>query len=88
MEAIFVPITCSVCKRHSAVSVPRLEVKRKLESGEPIELRCAYDDVKWDATSRERLQIMKLSMENDTVDRMMSWPRRVDRQGDHLRSGS
>lgn len=81
MEAIFVPITCNVCKRHSAVSLPRLEIKRKLESGEPIELRCAYDDVKWDATSRERLQIMKLSMENDTVDRVMSWPRRVDRQG-------
>jgi hypothetical protein len=81
MEAIFVPITCSVCKRHSAVSVPRLEVKRKLESGEPIELRCAYDDVKWDATSGERLQIMKLSMENDTVERVMSGPRRTDGQG-------
>jgi hypothetical protein len=81
MEAIFVPITCSVCKRHSAVSVPKLEVKRKLESGEPIELHCGYDDVKWDATSVERLQIMKLSMENDAVDRVMSWPRRIDRQG-------
>ena len=80
MEAIFVPITCSVCKRHSAVPVSRLDVKRKLQSGEAIELRCAYDDVKWDATSKERLQIMKLSMENDTVDRMMSWPRLVDRQ--------
>ena len=81
MDAIFVPITCSVCKRHSAVSVSKFEIKHKLESGEAIELRCAYDDVKWDATSRERLQIMKLSMENDTVDRVMSWPRRIDRQG-------
>ncbi|HSY96923.1 MAG TPA: hypothetical protein VK793_14980 [Steroidobacteraceae bacterium] len=63
------------------MSVSKLEIKRKLETGEPIELRCAYDEVKWDATSRERLQIMKLSMENDAVDRMMSWPRRVDRQG-------
>jgi hypothetical protein len=81
MEAIFVPITCNVCKRHSAVSVSKLEIKRKLETGEPIELRCAYDEVKWDATSMERLQIMKLSMENDAVDRMMSWPRRIDRQG-------
>ena len=81
MEAIFVPITCSVCKRHSAVPVSRLEVKRKLQTGEPIELRCGYDDVAWDATSKERLQIMKLSMENDTVDRMMSWPPRIDRQG-------
>ena len=71
MEAIFVPITCSVCKRHSAISVARREIKRKLESGEPIELRCAYDDVTWDATSRERLQIMKLSIENDAVDRLM-----------------
>src|SRR6202049_1535088 len=81
MDAIFVPITCSVCKRHSAVSVSKLEIKRKLETGEAIELRCAYDEVKWDATSKERLQIMKLSMENDTVDRVMSWPRRIDRQG-------
>jgi hypothetical protein len=71
MESIFVPITCSVCKRHSALSVSRLEIKRKLETGEPIELRCAYDDVTWDATSRERLQIMKLSIENDVVVRFM-----------------
>jgi hypothetical protein len=71
MEAIFVPITCSVCKRHSALSVSRREIKRKLESGEPIELRCAYDDVKWDATSKERVQIMKLSIENDVVDRLL-----------------
>ena len=81
MQAIFVPITCSVCKRHSALSVSKHEVKRKLESGEPIELRCAYDDVKWDATSRERLQIMKLSMEDDAVDRMMWGRGRIDRQG-------
>lgn len=81
MDAIFVPITCSVCKRHSAVSIPKLEIKRKLENGEAIVLRCAYDDVKWDATSKERLQIMKLSMEDDAVDRMMPWPRRIDRQG-------
>ena len=81
MQAIFVPITCSVCKRHSALSVSKHEVKRKLETGEPIELRCAYDDVKWDATSRERLQIMKLSMEDDAVDRMMWGRGRIDRQG-------
>ncbi|HEV7614271.1 MAG TPA: hypothetical protein VGO37_20515 [Steroidobacteraceae bacterium] len=81
MEAIFVPITCNVCKRHSALSVSKYDIKRKLETGEPIELRCAYDDVKWDATSRERLQIMKLSMENDTVDRMMMGRRRIERQG-------
>ena len=71
MEAIFIPITCSVCKRHSALSVPRLDIKRKLETGEPIELRCAYDDVTWDASSKERLRIMKLSIENDAVDRLM-----------------
>ena len=81
MEAIFVPITCSVCKRHSALSVSKHEIKRKLETGEPIELRCAYDDVKWDATSRERLQIMKLSMENDTVDRVRLGRGRIDWQG-------
>jgi hypothetical protein len=85
MEAIFVPITCSVCKRHSAVSVSKHEIKRKLETGEAIVLRCAYDDVAWDATSKERLQIMKLSMEDDSVDRMMSWPRRIDRQGIAIR---
>jgi hypothetical protein len=81
MEAIFVPITCNVCKRHSALSVSKYDIKRKLETGEPIELRCAYDDVKWDATPRERLQIMKLSMENDTVDRIMVCRPRIDRQG-------
>lgn len=81
MEAIFVPITCNVCKRHSALSVSKYVIKRKLETGEPIELRCAYDDVTWDATSRERLQIMKLSMENDTVDRTMMGRRGIDRQG-------
>jgi hypothetical protein len=81
MDAIFVPITCSVCKRHSALSVSKYEIKRKLETGEPIELRCAYDEVTWDATAKERLQIMKLSMENDTVDRMMWGPHRADRQG-------
>ena len=69
MEAIFVPITCSVCKRHSALSLPRLDLKRKLETGEPIPLRCAYDGVAWDATSKERMQIMKLSIENDVVAR-------------------
>ena len=79
MDAIFVPITCSVCKRHSALSVSKYEIKRKLETGEPIELRCAYDEVKWDATSQERLQIMKLSMEDDTVDRMMWGRHRADR---------
>lgn len=81
MEAIFVPITCSVCRRHSALSVSKYEIKRKLETGEPIELRCAYDEVKWEATSKERLQIMKLSMENDTVDRIMWGRHRADRQG-------
>lgn len=79
MEAIFVPITCSVCRRHSALSVSKHDIKRKLETGEPIELHCAYDEVKWDATSKERLQIMKLSMENDTVDRMMVRRGRFDR---------
>jgi hypothetical protein len=79
MEAIFVPITCSVCKRHSALSVSQREIKRKLATGEPIELRCAYDDTTWDATSRERLQIMKLSIENDVVDRLM--PGRVRESG-------
>ena len=69
MEAIFVPITCHVCKRHSALSLPRLDIKRRLETGEPIELRCAYDGVTWDATSKERIQIMKLSIENDVVAR-------------------
>ena len=81
MEAIFVPITCSVCKRHSALSVSKHDIKRKLQTGEPIELRCAYDDVEWEATSKERLQIMKLSMENDTVDRMMVVRGRTDRHG-------
>ena len=79
MEALFVPITCSVCKRHSALSLSRREVKRRLETGEPIELRCAYDEVTWDATSKERLQIMKLAIENDVVDRFM--PRRVSEPG-------
>jgi hypothetical protein len=80
MEAIFVPITCSVCKRHSALSVSTYEIKRKLETGEPIELRCAYDEVKWEATSNERLQIMKLSLENDAVERITWGRHRADRQ--------
>ncbi len=82
METLFVPITCSVCKRHSALSVSRREIKRKLQTGEPIELRCAYDDMTWDATSKERLQIMKLSIENDVVDRFM--PGRVRDTGSPL----
>lgn len=71
MDRIFVPITCAVCQRHSALSFSKSEIKQKLESGESIELHCAYDEVKWDATSKERLQIMKLSMENDVVNRVM-----------------
>ncbi len=81
MEAIFVPITCSVCGRHSALSVSKHEIKRKLETGEPIDLRCAYDEVTWEATSKERLQIMKLSMENDAVDRIRWGRAHTDRQG-------
>ena len=81
MEAIFVPITCTVCKRNSALSVSKHDIKRKLETGDPIELCCAYDEVKWDATPRERLQIRKLSMEDDTVDRMKWGSAYTERQG-------
>jgi hypothetical protein len=81
MDTIFVPITCLVCRRHSALSLSKSEIKQKLDSGEAIELHCAYDDVKWDATSRERVQMMKLSVENDVVNRALLKHPRIQPQG-------
>lgn len=82
MEAIFVPIRCAACKRQSALSIPGLDIRRKLETGEPIELRCAYDGLAWEATSRERLQIQKLCSENDLVARSILG--RVSGSGMHM----
>jgi hypothetical protein len=70
METIFVPLICNACKRHSVVSFTRTELKRLLVSGDPIELRCAYDDHAWDASARERDRILKLARENDAVERI------------------
>lgn len=80
METIFVPITCIVCKRHSALPLSSAEIRQRLDSGAPIELRCAYDDVTWDAASRERLQLMRLLIENDAVDQGMMGRRRSQPQ--------
>jgi hypothetical protein len=70
METIFVPVICNACKRHSVVSFARIELKRRLASSDSIELRCAYDDHTWDASSRERDRILKLARENDAVERI------------------
>ncbi len=70
METIFVPVICNSCKRHSVVSFARIELKRRLASSDSIELRCAYDDHTWDASSRERDRILKLARENDAVERI------------------
>jgi hypothetical protein len=72
MDIIYVPITCAVCKRHSAMSLSKSEIKEKLATGEPIELHCGYDEEKWDASSKERLLMMKLCLESDAVKRVMS----------------
>lgn len=69
MNRIFVPITCSVCGRYSAVSFPKTELKQKLSTDGAIELRCAYDDVKWAATPVERRMMLRLLSENEVVDR-------------------
>jgi len=71
MDTIYVPIICIACKRHSAISVSKREMKRKLTNNEQIELHCAYDDVTWDASSRQRLDIMKIVIEDDTVSRVV-----------------
>ena len=70
MHTIFVPITCIACKRHSAMSFSKRDVKHKLETGEAIALHCPYDEVTWDAASRERLEIMKFVMEDEVVSRI------------------
>jgi hypothetical protein len=70
METIYVPITCIGCKRHSAMSFSRRDVKRKLDTGAPIALHCSYDDVTWDAASLERIEIMKFVMEAEAVSRI------------------
>jgi hypothetical protein len=69
MNRIFVPITCAVCQRYSAVSFPKLELKQRLASDTAIEFRCVYDGAKWDATPPERALMVKLLNENDVVDR-------------------
>lgn len=70
MERIFVPFTCGVCHRHSARSFPRSEIQRKLETREVIQLRCAYDDIAWDASPSERMLMMKLLIEHDAIRRL------------------
>jgi hypothetical protein len=75
METIFVPVICNSCKRHSVVSFARVELKRLLGDGDSIELRCAYDDHAWAASSRERDRMLKLVRENDAVERIA--PRRA-----------
>ena len=72
METIFIPVICKACNRHSVVSFARIELKRRLAGSDPIELRCAYDDHTWDASSQERFRILKLVRENDAVDRITS----------------
>jgi hypothetical protein len=79
MDTIFVPITCIGCKRHSAMSFSKPDVKRKLETGEPIALHCSYDDVTWDAASLERLEIMKFVIEAEAVCRISMVRAPVDR---------
>jgi hypothetical protein len=69
MNRIFVPITCGVCLRYSALSFPKVDLKQKLAADSAIELRCVYDDVKWDATPAERGLMERLLSENDAVDR-------------------
>ena len=68
METIFVPVICNSCKRHSVVSFARTELKRRLAISDSIELRCAYDDHTWYASSRERDRILKLARENDALE--------------------
>ena len=72
METIFIPVVCKACNRHSVVSFARIELKRRLASSDSIELRCAYDDHTWAASSHERLRILKLARESDAVDRITS----------------
>jgi hypothetical protein len=72
METIFIPVVCEACKRHSVVSFARIELKRRLASSDSIELRCAYDDHSWEASSQELVRILKLVRENDAVDRITS----------------
>jgi hypothetical protein len=79
MDTIFVPITCIGCRRHSAMSFSKRDVKRKLDAGEPIALHCSYDDVTWDAASRERLEIMKFVMEAEVVSRIAMVREPIDR---------
>ena len=69
MNRIFVPITCAVCHRYSAVSFPKLELRQRLASDTAIEFRCVYDSTQWDATPAERALMVKLLNENDVVDR-------------------
>jgi hypothetical protein len=69
MNRIFVPITCNVCGRFSAVSFPKTELKQKLSTDGPIEFRCVYDDAQWVATPEERRMMLRLLSENEVVDR-------------------
>ena len=81
METIFIPVVCKACNRHSVVSFARIDLKRRLASSDSIELRCAYDDHIWGASSHERLRILKLARESDDVDRITS--KRPDNHGRH-----
>ena len=69
MNRIFVPITCSICGRYSAVSFPKSELTQKLATDAAIEFHCAYDDVKWVATAGERSMMLRLLSENEVIDR-------------------
>jgi hypothetical protein len=75
MDIIFVPIACPVCKRHSASPFEKAELTRKLESGETVQVRCGYDDETWDASTHQRVVMMKLIQEDDAVSRMARPPR-------------
>jgi hypothetical protein len=78
INTVFVPVTCATCNRTSAIELSVSELKPKLDAGTDIELRCAYDDVTWNASAKERTRISKLCQENALLSER-SWLRLHDR---------
>jgi hypothetical protein len=67
MDVIYVSIVCPQCKRQGAIPFSRLELRQKLDERDPVILFCGYDDVTWPAAPRERIQMLKLLGESDSV---------------------
>jgi hypothetical protein len=78
-ETLFMPVTCTRCNRTSALEVPVADLDEQLSSATDIEMRCGYDNYRWNATPRERGLLLQLWQEDKRLSRS-SWLRLPSRQ--------